>query len=216
MGASVSNIRRDIKKETSNILTLEGSKNVCTVDHAGITLSGLKGVTVGPIKITSRCEVESKTYFDAMIKALVKLSSKLDAKTKAALGISVSNLSESIEDRVENIIQAKCGGSIASFRFGKIEILDSEDSNFESIIIDSDGRAVGDCVINAIADVVSETEVKTDVKTEGSSLADILGNPLLIILGIVAIVIVGGGIAKYASSNNKKNSGSSGKASHGD
>jgi len=167
MGVSVSNLKKEIKRETKNMIVLEGSKNSCTLNQDGITLHGLKGVKIGLIKITQKCEVSSKTYFNAMVKALTKMASKLDVETLTGLGISVSNINESIHDKVENIIKAKCGGSIITQNVGKIEIYDNEDSTFEGIIVDQGGVAKGECMIDTVVDAITENTTETTSKTSG-------------------------------------------------
>lgn len=188
MGITVSNIARDIKKETNNILELEGSKNVCRSSFDGIEFRGLRNVNIGLITIKQNCTVDSKTYFNAMLKALTKMASKLDAKTLGGFGISVSNLSESIEDKVNNIVRLKCGGSVSDIQVGKIQIIDSYDSNFDGFIIDLSADVKGECSIDAVIDAISETVVETKTETAGWT----FGIGEIITLAIIAVIAIAG------------------------
>ncbi len=215
MGASVSNISKEIKHKTKNIIEFEGTKNQCIINQDGIRLSGLKGVKFGLIKITQKCTVSSKTYYKALIKTLTDLSMDLDNETKAALGIAVGNVATSIENKVENLMKLKCGGNMFTSNVGAIEILDTEDSEFEGIIIEQEGALSGECTIDQLIDEISTIVDKTVNKTTGSSLADLLFGDVGAIILIIGGLLLAGLVVKTQLGKKKKDSESSTKSHSG-
>lgn len=208
ISTSVSNTKSEIKRETKNIIEFEGQKNQCVINQGGITLSGLKGVHVGNIKITQKCTVSGQTYYKALLKALTKLSTKLDEKTKAALGLSISNTSTDIKNKVENIMKLKCGNSRFISDVDKIQILDSSDSTFDGIVVEQTGNVKGKCNIDAVLNAIANDVVEAKKTTTGSSVAGLLfgGLPMFVWYIIAAVLGVGllGGIYKYTQKNKEK------------
>lgn len=189
MGASISNYSREIEKETNNILELEGSKNVCTAVDAGVKIIGVQDSIIRNLGIKQTCQVDSKTYFDAMLKALTKLSAELETETKSALGISASNVSEVIRTKVNNIIRAKCEGGIAQLTSGGITIADSKNLDIAGIIIEQAGQATGTCDMKQVIEAIDETVTKAKTKTTGSTFAELMFGPFGgIILGVIVII----------------------------
>lgn len=190
MGAGISNYSREIEKETNNILELEGSKNVCNVvDVAGINITGVQDSVIKNLGIKQTCQVDSKTYFDAMLKALTKLSAELETETKAGLGITASNVSEVIRTRVNNIIRAKCDGGIAQLTSGGITIADSKNLDVAGLIIEQEGQVTGTCDMKQVIEAIDETVTKAKTKTVGPDLAGFIFGPFGgIILAVIVII----------------------------
>lgn len=203
MGATVSNTSKEIKIATKNKAKLIGSTDVCDINHDGVKLSGLKNVNVGLIKFTQRCKITREMYFKALIEALTDLSQQLDEETKAALGISVSNTATSIQNSVENLLEIDCGKGMFKARAGPIEILDSEDSTFEGIIVEQDGEVNSKCTIDAFIDDIAKVVDETKKKTTGSSVGELLFGDSAWIFGLIIAVVVIGALGRIFMSRNK-------------
>lgn len=217
MGASVSNTSNLIKNEVSRNITFEGQKNQCIFNQGGIKLENVKGVNIGLIRITSKCTVTGKTFFNSLVKTLTDLASKLDEDTQAGLGISVSNTYNDVQNKVTSLIQTKCGTSQFITNIGKIEILGAEDSTLAGIIVESEGNVSGECTIDQIIDEISKVVVDQKKKTSGANVAGLLFGsiPEFVYYIIAAVIGIGliGGIYKYSQKNKNKSGNIS---QHGD
>lgn len=205
MGASVSNISRTIKTKVKNQIIQSGSTNVCDLNQGGVRIENCKNCNFGLIKITQKCTVSSETYYKNLISALTDLSSTLDTETQAALGLSVGNVSSAIKTKVDNIMNSKCNGSIFKSNIGAIEVLGTEDSNFDGFVFYQGGDATGKCSINGVIDEIAKVVDQAQVKVKGSSLLGLLAGDNWIYI-VAAVIAVGGiGVAAKVMMSKKKN-----------
>ena len=201
MGANVSTTVEKAIQETEQITKLEcDMSNVVDQEIKNVKIT-LRGASCDNIRVGNRATVQAKCDLDAISASLAKKATSLTEEQKANLGtLNVSTDVSETEQRIKNILEAKCGSKTKidqAVDGVNLEILD--DASCKLIDVYNESDAATSCIAKAVNDTIMENERKKKLIQKGMNPLDVLNNLIGGYTAIVITVIVGCVLCSIAS-----------------
>lgn len=199
MGASASsNLQEESTNAISNTFQTCATGGVTDITNiSGIKYRAPKGCVNPKFTIDQAATLDAKCVLGAIQKNTADLLSKVDSKTVAGLGISVSSDVQKNASNIEAYLKQKCDEKAV----GNItNLTNSSISGICDFNIIQNGTAKEICDINATQDLISKISQKSTPDTEGGSIIGDLfgsGSNFKVFLFIVLLLAILSGIGFY-------------------